>query len=155
MKIQTNGKGNPSIPVYNMTCFRLPTVTVYTRNQYKALIDSGATVIHLRTTHGSPMSFMEKATLHLQIANFKFSHTFIICDRLLETDFLFGINLQKQYSLLYCSDLDRYLFIQREGLFLTFTRNREDLFNVPVVKSTWKIPLDTIELYQLGSRDTI
>ena len=96
-------------------------------------------VIHLRKANGSPMSLMGKAHLHLQKANFKFSHTFIICDRLPETDFLFGINLQKWYSLSYCWDLDRHLFIQREGSFLTYTRNK-DLFNVAVVKFTSKIP---------------
>ena len=98
------------------------------------------TVIHIVTADQSPISLMRKASLLPQIANFKFSHTFIICDSLLETDFLLGINLQKWYSLSYCWDLDRHLFIQRDGPFLTYTRNREDLHNIAVVKSILKIP---------------
>ena len=86
------------------------------------------------------MSSITKATLHLQIANFNFSHIFIICDRLLETDFIFYIDLLKQYSLSYCLDLDRHLFTHREGAFLTYTRNREELNNIAVVKSTLQIP---------------
>ena len=35
--------------------------------------------------------------------------------------------------------MDRHLFLQREGSFLTCTRNREDLNNIAVVKSTLKI----------------
>ena len=115
-----------------------PTVTVHAGKQFKALISSGATislmhpsmynmiedcyktsilptVIHLRTADGSPMSSVRKVTLHLWIANFKFSHTSIICNRLPKTAFLFGINLQKWNFLSYCWDSDRHLFIQREG----------------------------------------
>ena len=113
------------------------------------------TAIQLRTADRSPMSFMGKANLHLWIADFKFSHGFIICNRLPETDFLFGTDLQKWYSLPYYWDSDRQLFIQREGSFLPYTRNREGLHNIAVVKSTLNIPLDTMVPYQLGSRDMI
>ena len=34
----------------------------------------------------------------------------------------------------------RHLFIQRESLFLTYTRSREDLHNIAAVKSTLRIP---------------
>ena len=47
------------------------------------------------------MSSMGKAILNLEIADFNFSHTFVICNRILETDFLFGTSLQKCYSLLH------------------------------------------------------
>ena len=53
------------------------------------------TAIHLRTADALPIPLMGKVTLHLWIVGFKFSHTFIICDRLPETDFHFGIDLQK------------------------------------------------------------
>ena len=43
-------------------------------------------------------------------------------------------------SLSYCCDSDRHFFIQREGSFLTYTRNREEHHNIVVVKSTLKIP---------------
>ena len=98
------------------------------------------TAIHLRTADGSPMSLIGKSTLLLWIADFKFSHTLIFCNRSPETDFLFDIDLEKQCSLSYCWDSNKYLFIQREGSFLAYTRNREDLHNVAVVISTLKIP---------------
>ena len=34
--------------------------------------------------------------LHLRIEDFKFSHIFIICDRLPDTEILFGIVIQKK-----------------------------------------------------------
>ena len=63
------------------------------------------------------MSSLVQATLHLCIASFKFSYTFIICDKQPETDILFGIDIQKKYSLLYTLDSDKQLFIQRRHLF--------------------------------------
>ena len=85
------------------------------------------------------MSLRGKATFHLHSAGFTFSHTFIICGKLQETNFLFGINLQKRYSLSHCWDLDRQLSIYREGSFLTYTRNSSQHHNIAVVKSTLKI----------------
>ena len=139
------------------------TVTVHAGKFFKALVDSGTTIslmntgvynmiedhyktsilpteMNFWTTDGSPMSLMGKGTLHLWIVDFKFSHTFIICDRLVEADFLFVINLQNWYSLSYCWDSARHLFIQREGSFLTHTRNKEDLHNIALVKCSLKIP---------------
>ena len=86
------------------------------------------------------MSSLGKAALHLQRANFKFSHTFIICDKTPETDTLFGIDIQKRYSLSYSWDVDKQLFIQREGSFLAYTRDCEQQHNIAVVKSPLKIP---------------
>ena len=95
--------------------------------------------VHLKKSDGSVMSSLGKATLHLHIANFKFSHTFVICDKLLDTDILFGIDIQK--DTLSCSlDVDKQLFIQRESLFLTYTRNCEQQQNIADVKSPSKIP---------------
>ena len=113
-----------------------PTVTVHVGKRFKALNDSGAAIslaytsvysitedcykakimpaaVHLKTADESSMSSLGKATLHLCIADFKFSHNFIIWDKLPEADIVFGINLQKRYSLLYCWDSDKLLFIQR------------------------------------------
>ena len=97
--------------------------------------------VHLKTTDGSSMSSLGKATLHLCIANFKLSHTFIICDKLPQSDISFGIDIQKRYSLSYCWDSDKQLFIQREGSSLTYTRNCEQQHNIAVVKFTLKILL--------------
>ena len=86
-------------------------VTVHAGKCYKALVDSSAAIssmqtsiykmienhyktcilpaaVNLWTADGSPMSTMGKATLHLLIAEYKFLHTFVICDRIPKTDFL-------------------------------------------------------------------
>ena len=78
-----------------------PTVTVHVGKCYKVLINSGATISLLRystykqtedcyktliqptttklnTADGSPMSALGMAALHLRIAEFKFTHNFII-----------------------------------------------------------------------------
>ena len=60
------------------------------------------------------MSSLGNATLHLHIANFKFSDTFITCDKLPDTDILFDIEIQKRYSLSYSWDADKQ-FIHTEG----------------------------------------
>ena len=96
--------------------------------------------LHLTTADGSSMSSYGKGTLHLCISNFEFSLSFIICDKLPETDILLGIDLQKRFSQLYCWDSGKQLFIQRGDSFLTCTRNCEQQHKMAVVKSTLKIP---------------
>ena len=39
---------------------------------------------------------------HLRIADFKFTHNFIIYNRLPDTEIIFGIDVQKKFSLSYC-----------------------------------------------------
>ena len=56
--------------------------------------------VHLKTADGSAMSSLGKAALHLHIANYMFSHTLFFCDKLPDTDILFGIAIQKRYFLL-------------------------------------------------------
>ena len=118
-----------------------PTIEVHAGKCYKALIDSGATILLLRystykkiedcyktpiqpttatlnTADGSPMSAIGATALHLRIAEFKFTHNFIICDQLPETELIFGINIQRKFSLSYAWDRERNCYIQREGKFL-------------------------------------
>ena len=98
-------------------------ITEHTGKCYKAVIDSGADVslvrysiyhnidklktaiqstsIHLNTVDGSPMTASGITTLQLWIANFKFSHKFIVCDRLPNTEMLFGIDVEKKFTLSY------------------------------------------------------
>ena len=139
-----------------------PTIRVCMGKQYKALIDSEAvislvkytlyqtrdssfktsiqaTLIQLNTANGSPMTALGMTTLQLRVADFKFSYTFIICDRLPEMELLFGIYIQKKFSLSYAWDRDKNCYIQREGKFLTYTRNCEQKENIAVIKSTLKI----------------
>ena len=95
-----------------------PTITIHTRKCYKALINSGAaislirypiyqliddsfktpiqpTTTKLNTADGSPMIALGMTALHLKIADFQFTHNFIICDRLPDTEIIFGIDVQK------------------------------------------------------------
>ena len=75
---------------------------------------------------------------------FKFSHVFVICDKLPDTDILFDIDVQERYSLSYRWDRDKQLFIQREGSILAYTRNCDQQHNVAVVKSPLKYHLGTM-----------
>ena len=118
-----------------------PTITVHAGKCYKALIDSGAAISLLRystykkiedcyktpiqpttaklnTDDGSPMSAMGSIALHLRIAEFKFTHNFIICDQLPEKELIFGIDIQRKFSLSYAWDKERNCYIQRAGKFL-------------------------------------
>ena len=80
------------------------------------------------------MTALRITTLQLWIADFKFSHTLIICDRLANTEILFGIAVQKKFTLFYAWDQESNCYIQKEGRFLTYTRNCEQKANVAIVK---------------------
>ena len=94
-----------------------PTVIVHARKHYKALIDSGAAISCIRystyqliddsfktpiqptttilnTADRLSMKAFGMTALHLRIADFKFTHNFIICDRLPDTEIIFGIDVQ-------------------------------------------------------------
>ena len=102
---------------------------------YQALIDSGAAILilqhstykriedcyktpiqpttaKLHTADGSPMMTLGSTALHLQIADFKFTHNFIICDQLPDTELIFGIDIQNKFSLSYAGDKDKKFYIQ-------------------------------------------
>ena len=141
-----------------------PTITVHAGKHYKALIDSEATISLLRystykkiedcyktpiqpttaklnTADGSPMSAIGNTALHLRIAEFKFTHYFIICDQLPETELIFGIDIQRKFSLSYTWDKERKCYIQREGKFLVYTYTCDQKATIGTVKSTLRIPL--------------
>ena len=88
-----------------------PTIMVHTGKCYKVLIDLGAaislirystfqtidssfktpiqaTTTKLNTADGSPMTTLGITALQLRIADFKFTHNFIICDRLPDMEIL-------------------------------------------------------------------
>ena len=119
---------------------------------YKALIDSGtaispiwystyqpidrsfkmsirATMTKLNTADGSPMTALGMTALKLMIADFRFAQNFIICNRLLNMEILFGINIQKKFSLSYTSDKEKTFTYRRMVDFLptSETVNRRQL----------------------------
>ena len=140
-----------------------PTVTVHAGKHYQVLIDSGATISLIRhstykqiedcyktpiqpmaaklnTTDGSPMTTLGSTALHLQIADFKFTHNFIICNQLPDMELIFGIDIQKKFSLSYTWDKDQQCYIQQNGRFLTFTHMTTQKATIGTIKSTLKIP---------------
>ena len=129
---------------------------------YKALIDSGAAISLLRyptykkiedcyktpiqpstaklsTADGSPMSALGATALHLRIAKFQFTHNFIICDQLPETELIFGIDIQRKFSLSYAWDYGKNCYIQRDGKFLVYTHACDHKATIGTVKSTLRI----------------
>ena len=140
-----------------------PTVTIHAGKCYQALIDSGAAILLIRhstykqiedcyktpiqptaaklnTADGSPMTTLGSTALHLQIADFKFMHNFIICNQFPDTELIFGIDIQKKFSLSYAWDKDKQCFIQQNGKFLAFTHANTQKATIGTVKSTLKIP---------------
>ena len=139
-----------------------PTITVNAGKCYKTLIDSGAPISLLRystyqhindsfktpiqpktaklnTVDGLSMTALGMRVLHLRKADFKFTHNFIICNRLPDTEIIFGIDVQKKLSISYAWDKAKNCYIQKEGKFLTYTRNCEQKATIGIVKPTLKI----------------
>ena len=86
------------------------------------------------------MSAIGNTALHLWIAEFKFTHNFIICDKLPETKLIFGIDIQRKFSLSYTRDKDSNCYIQRDGKFLVHTNTCDKKTTIGTVKSTLRIP---------------
>ena len=134
-----------------------PTVTVHAGKCYQVLIDSGtaislirhstykqiddhyktpiqSTSAKLNTADGSPMTALGSTALHLCITHFKFTHNFIICNQLPDTELILGIDIQKKFSLSYAWDNDHQCYIQRNGRFLSFTHATTQKATIGTVK---------------------
>ena len=61
-------------------------------------------------------------------------HNFIICDQLPDTELIFGIDIQKKFSLSYAWDKDKQCYIQQNGKFLTFTHANTHKATIGTVK---------------------
>ena len=83
------------------------------------------TTAKLNTVDSSPMTALGMTALPLRIVKFKFTHNFVICDRLPDTEIIFGIDIQKKFSLSYAWDKEKNCYIQKDGKFLTYTQNCE------------------------------
>ena len=117
-----------------------PTIIVHAGKCYKALMDSGATISLLRystyneikdcyktpiqpttaklnTSDGSPMSTRGTTALHLRTAESKFTHNFIICDQLPEMELIFGIDIQRKFSISYAWYKEKMLYSKRRQIF--------------------------------------
>ena len=85
------------------------------------------------------MTALGSTALHLQIAKFKFTHNFIICNQLPETELIFGIDIQKKFLLSYAGDKEKNCYIQRNSKFLVYTHSHDCIATIGTVKSTLKI----------------
>ena len=63
------------------------------------------------------MTALGMTVLHLRIADFKFTHNFVICNRLPDTEIIFGIDIQKKFSISYAWDKVKNCYIQKDGKF--------------------------------------
>ena len=105
---------------------------------YKTPIQS--TTAKLNTADGSPMLVLGSTALHLWIAGFKFTYNFIICNQLPETELIFGIDIQKKFSLSYAWDKEKNCYIQRNGKFLVNTHSCDHMATIGTVTSMLKTP---------------
>ena len=140
-----------------------PTVTIQAGKCYRALIDSRpaislirhetykqiddcyktplqSTAAKLNTADGSLMTTLGSTVLHLRIADFTFTHNFIVCNQLPDTELILGMDIQRKFSLSYAWDKDHQCYIQRNGEFLSFTHATHQKATIRTVKSTLKIP---------------
>ena len=67
------------------------------------------------------MTTLGSTALHICIVDFKFTHNFIICNKLPDTEPIIGNDVQKKFSLSYAWDKDQQCYIQQNGRFLAFT----------------------------------
>ena len=114
-----------------------PTIPVHASKCYKALINTGAaislirystyqhtdhsfktpvqpTTTTLNTANGSLKTALDMTALHFRIADFKFTHNFVICNRLSDTELTFGIDVQKKFSISYAWDKEKKIAIYKE-----------------------------------------
>ena len=57
-----------------------------------------------------------------------------------ETELIFGIDIQRKFSLSYAWDKERNCYIQREGKFLVYTNTSDQMATIGTVKLTLRIP---------------
>ena len=86
------------------------------------------------------MMTLGSTALHLCIADFTFTHNFIVCNQLPDTAFILGMDIQRKFSLSYAWDKDHQCYIHRNGKFLSFMHATHQKATTGTVKSTLKIP---------------
>ena len=112
-----------------------------------------ATMTKLHTAVGSTMTALGMMALQLRIADFKFAHNLIIHDRLPDMEILIGIDIQKTFSLSYAWGKEKNYCIQKDGRFLTYTRNCEQKATFCISSQLSKYHPDTMASFQSRSKD--
>ena len=99
------------------------------------------------------MTALGMIALHLRIADFKFTHNFIICDRLPDTEIIFGIDDQQKFSISYVWDKDKKVTYKEMGNFEHICETVNKRPQLPLSNHHSKYHQDTMVLYQLKSQD--
>ena len=87
------------------------------------------------------MSALGSTALHLWIAEFKFTHNFIICNQLPEMELIFGLDIQKKFSLSYAWDKGKKSAMYKEMVNFWYTHTLVIAqTTIGTVKSTLRIP---------------
>ena len=75
----------------------------------------------LNTANSSPMTALGMTALHLWIAEFKFTHNFVICDRLPDSrNHIWHRHPKEVFTVIHLGQR-KNCCIQRDGKFLTYT----------------------------------
>ena len=141
----------PMILVYAGKCYKAlsnsgDAISLLQHSTYKNIEDSfkspiEPTTAKLNTANGSDLTALDMTALHLRMVEFKFTHNFVICDRLPDMEIIFGIDIQKTFSPLYAWDKEKNCYIERDGKLLTYTWNCEQKATIGTVKLSLKFPL--------------
>ena len=86
------------------------------------------------------MSAIGTTALHLRIAEFKFTHNFIICNQLPEMELILALTYKENSHYHMPGTKKKNCYIQKEGKFLTYTKNCEQKATIGTVKMMLKIP---------------
>ena len=108
----------------------------------------------LNTADGSSMMALGTTALHLRIAEFKFTHNFIIFDRLPDTEIIFDIDVQKKFSLSYTWDKEKNCYIQKDDRFLTYTQNCKQRQQKELLNQHLRYPPDIMASYPSQTKAT-
>ena len=60
------------------------------------------------------MTALGMRALHVRIAEFKFTHNFIMCDRLPDMELIFGIDIQNKFFISYAWDKEKTAMSKRK-----------------------------------------
>ena len=84
------------------------------------------------------MTALGMMALHLRIADFKFTHYSVICNRLPDTEIIFGIDIQKKFSISYAWVRSKTVTYRKMANSLIY-KNCKQKVTIGIVKLTLKI----------------
>ena len=85
------------------------------------------------------MTTLGMTALHLGIADFKFTHNFVICNRLLDSEIIFKIDVQKKFSISYAWHKAKTVIYKKKENNSLHTQETEQKATIGIVKSSLEI----------------